>query len=62
MKDRGVRLGDYYVIRENNKKAVLIELGYLSNPTEELLVTSDQYQESAATGIYEGLARYFKEN
>ncbi len=61
MNDRGTRFGDYYVIRENNKKAVLIELGYLSNPTEELHVQSNQYQESAATGIYEGLARYFKE-
>ncbi|WP_071395875.1 N-acetylmuramoyl-L-alanine amidase [Bacillus tuaregi] len=61
MKDRGSRFGDYYVIRENNKKAVLIELGYLSNPTEELHVQSNQYQESAATGIFEGLARYFKE-
>ncbi len=60
--DRGSRFGDYYVIRENNKNAVLIELGYLSNPSEELLVTSDQYQESASTGIYEGLARYFNGN
>ena len=58
-KDRGVRFGDYYVIRENNKKAVLIELGYLSNPAEELLVRSDEYQNSAATGIYEGLGRFF---
>ena len=57
--DRGVRFGDYYVIRENNKKAVLIELGYLSNPAEELLVRSDEYQNSAATGIYEGLGRFF---
>ncbi|MCQ6273564.1 N-acetylmuramoyl-L-alanine amidase [Bacillus sp. V3B] len=62
MKDRGTRFGDYYVIRENSKKAILIELGYLSNPSEELHVTSDQYQQSAATGIYEGLARYFKDN
>lgn len=59
--DRGVRFGDYYVIRENKKKAVLIELGYLSNPSEELLVRSDEYQKSAATGIFEGLNRYFNE-
>nr|WP_295969643.1 N-acetylmuramoyl-L-alanine amidase [uncultured Bacillus sp.] len=58
---RGVQFGDYYVIRENNQKAVLIELGYLSNPTEELLVGTDQFQELAATGIYEGLGRYFND-
>ena len=62
MEDRGARFGDYYVIRENNRNAVLIELGFLSNPSEELLVTTDQYQDSAATGIYEGLARYFSRN
>lgn len=59
--DRGVQLGDYYVIRENNKKAILIELGYLSNPAEETLVVSEQYQELAATGIYEGLVHYFQQ-
>ncbi len=44
------------------KMLFLIELGFLSNPSEELLVTTDQYQDSAATGIYEGLARYFSGN
>lgn len=58
--DRGVRKGDYYVIRENHQNAVLVELGFLSNPSEELIVTSEQYQMLATTGIYEGLARYFK--
>ncbi|WP_338470361.1 N-acetylmuramoyl-L-alanine amidase [Niallia sp. XMNu-256] len=58
--NRGVRKGDYYVIRENSQNAVLVELGFLSNPSEELLVTSEQYQTLATTGIYEGLARYFK--
>ena len=60
MTDRGVRKGDYYVIRENKQNAVLVELGFLSNPIEEILVTSEQYQVLATTGIYEGLARYFK--
>jgi N-acetylmuramoyl-L-alanine amidase len=58
--NRGVRKGDYYVIRENNQNAVLVELGFLSNPIEEILVTSEQYQILATTGIFEGLARYFK--
>lgn len=58
--DRGTRFGDYHVIRENQQKAILIELGYLSNPAEEMTVTSPQYQEIAATGIFNGLAKYFK--
>ncbi|CAM3936571.1 SH3 domain-containing protein [Mesobacillus thioparans] len=62
LKDRGTRFGDYHVIRENRQAAVLLELGYLSNPAEEMLVNTQQYQEAVANGIFEGLARYFKNN
>lgn len=61
MKSRGVRFGDFHVIRENSQKATLIELGYLSNPSEEITLNSGQFQENAATGIYNGLARFFKD-
>ncbi|GLB58327.1 SH3 domain-containing protein [Cytobacillus sp. NCCP-133] len=60
VRDRGYRVGDYHVIRENKRNAVLLELGYLSNPAEEILITSGQYQQSVTAGIYQGLARYFK--
>ncbi|WP_066050007.1 SH3 domain-containing protein [Robertmurraya korlensis] len=60
LKDRGVRYGDYHVLRENKRASVLLELGYLSNSAEETLVNSGSYQANAATGIYQGLAKYFK--
>jgi N-acetylmuramoyl-L-alanine amidase len=59
IKNRGTRFGDYHVIRENKQNAVLLELGYLSNPTEEAVVTSREFQEKASTGIFIGLANYF---
>ncbi|WNS74419.1 SH3 domain-containing protein [Bacillus sp. DTU_2020_1000418_1_SI_GHA_SEK_038] len=62
LKDRGYRFGDYYVLRENKRNAILLELGYLSNPTEEILVSSSQFQDTVTTGIYQGLARFFKDN
>lgn len=61
LKSRGVRSGDYHVLRENQRQAVLMELGYLSNSAEEMTLKSGQFQENAATGLYNGLARYFKE-
>jgi N-acetylmuramoyl-L-alanine amidase len=61
LKSRGVRSGDYHVVRENQSAAVLMELGYLSNSAEEMTLNSGQFQENAATGLYNGLARYFKE-
>lgn len=60
LKDRGVRYGDYHVLRENKQNAVLLELGYLSNPAEETLISSPQFQEQAASGIFQGLASYFQ--
>lgn len=60
LKDRGYRFGDYYVLRENKRNAILLELGYLSNPTEEILISSGQYQDTVTTGIYQGLAKYFQ--
>ncbi|MBU8879517.1 SH3 domain-containing protein [Bacillus sp. FJAT-29790] len=59
LKDRSYRFGDYYVLRENKRSAILLELGYLSNPAEEMLLTTGQYQESVATGIFQGLAKHF---
>ncbi len=59
LKDRGTQPGDYLVLRENKQKAILIELGYLSNPSEERNVTTQNYREQATHGIYNGIINYF---
>lgn len=58
--DRGVQPGNYYVVRENRQEAVLIELGFLTNPAEEQYITSAQFREQATLGIYNGILQYFK--
>ncbi|MEK5080964.1 N-acetylmuramoyl-L-alanine amidase [Solibacillus sp. FSL W7-1436] len=59
LKDRGPRFGNYLVLRENRQNAILLELGYLSNPSEERAITTDYYREQATLGIYQGLLNYF---
>jgi N-acetylmuramoyl-L-alanine amidase len=59
IKDRNIRFGNYHVIRENRQQAILLELGYLSNPEEESLINSNQYQDQITNGIVQGLASYF---
>lgn len=59
MKNRGVRHGDYYVLRENSQPAILLELGYLSNPREASAVVTSPYQELITNGVYNGLSSYF---
>lgn len=49
------------VIRESKMPATLIELGFLSNPTEEKLLNDPAYQAKLANAIVKGIERYFKE-
>ncbi len=59
-KNREHRLGNYQVLRENLNPSVLLELGFLSNPTEEYTVNTNTFQENVSNGVYYGLAQYFK--
>lgn len=59
LRDRGAQPGNYLVLRENRQQAILIELGFLSNPSEERLVNTDQFREQASLGIYNGIVSYF---
>lgn len=59
LRDRGSQPGNYLVLRENRQEAILIELGFLSNPSEERSVSTDQFREQASLGIYNGVVNYF---
>jgi len=51
--------GDYYILKESKTHAVLIECGYLTNPEEEQLLTSEGYQNKLAYAITCGILKYF---
>ncbi|MFS3930302.1 N-acetylmuramoyl-L-alanine amidase [Priestia aryabhattai] len=59
MRDRGAHQANFYVLKHNNKRSVLVELGFVSNPTEEDRIATEQYQQQVSRGIAEGIARYF---
>ncbi|GLC88479.1 N-acetylmuramoyl-L-alanine amidase [Lysinibacillus piscis] len=62
LKNRGTQQGNYLVLRENRQKAVLIELGFLSNASEERVMTTAKFREQATLGIYQGILHYFNTN
>ncbi|MGB9660965.1 MAG: N-acetylmuramoyl-L-alanine amidase [Moorellaceae bacterium] len=55
----GVLEANFAVLRHTNMPAVLVEVAFISNPEEEKLLNSPEFQYKAALGILEGLKRYF---
>ncbi|MDU2065992.1 MAG: N-acetylmuramoyl-L-alanine amidase [Sporomusaceae bacterium] len=59
-KDRNARFGSFYVIRYASMPAALVEVGFISNPEEEVLLASADGRVSAAEALFEGIMQYFK--
>lgn len=57
---RGIKTNPYVVIRETRMPAVLIESGFLSNPEEESLLYTEDYQNKLSEGILKGIESYFE--
>lgn len=51
---------DYYILKKVTCPVVIVECGFLSNPTEEMLLTEEDYQEKMAQGISKGVLAYIK--
>lgn len=56
--DRGVRYGNFHVIRETKMAAVLLEAGYLSNKSNEAALFTENIQNRVAQGIVDGIKEY----
>ncbi|WP_085523739.1 N-acetylmuramoyl-L-alanine amidase family protein [Tuberibacillus sp. Marseille-P3662] len=56
--DRGVKRKDLFVVRDTNMPAVLIEVGFLSNPQDEAKMYTDPFQKRVAASIVDGIKEY----
>lgn len=52
---------DYYLLRKTSCPIVIAECGFLSNPTEEALLATQEYQEKVAEAVHTGIMRYISE-
>jgi N-acetylmuramoyl-L-alanine amidase len=59
-KSRGVKHGNFAVIRETTMPAVLIEGGFLTNPEERQKLKDSQYLKQLAWGVAQGIDQYLK--
>lgn len=53
------RFADFFILKSADLPSILIELGYLSNPREALLLVDPNHQEIICTGIKEAIDSYF---
>lgn len=57
---RGVRRANYRVLVRTTCPAVLVELGYLSNPWEARLLASDAHRRAVANALADGILDFLK--
>lgn len=58
--DRGVKQAGFLVLRNTASPSVLIELGFINNPSEAKYLTSTIGQRAMASAIYSGFKKYKK--
>lgn len=57
---RQANAGDYRVLKDTRMPAVMVEVGFLSNPKEAEFLADPTYQERVANSIYQGILRYYQ--
>ncbi|MDF1560462.1 MAG: N-acetylmuramoyl-L-alanine amidase [Bacteroidales bacterium] len=57
-KDRGVKQGNLIVLWKSTMPSVLVELGFISNPTEEKFLISSEGQDYLASAIFRAFRDY----
>ncbi len=56
---RGTQSCNFYVVKHTDMPATLVEVAFISNPSEERLINSEAGIKKAAQGIADGIADFF---
>ncbi len=60
IRDLGVKQAPFYVLIGADMPAILVEIGFLTNPVEKKRLQNRKYLESIADGIVSGIENYVK--
>jgi len=61
LENRGIKQAPFVVLKGANMAAVVVEVGFISNPNEEKLLKTDKFRENAAQALFEAI-KYYIEN
>ena len=59
MKNRGVKTGDFAIIRDTNMDAFLIECGFMDNANDVPIILTDEFADKVAEGMVEAFVKYY---
>ncbi|OCL27147.1 hypothetical protein U472_06615 [Orenia metallireducens] len=59
---RKIKEGPYYVLRKSPVPAVIVEVGFISNPKDRKRISDPKEQEKIAEAIGKGIIEYFNSN
>ncbi len=57
---RGLRRGNFYVVRETTMPAILVEGGFMTNYEERFLLKDRKYLDKIAKGLSQGIHKFFE--
>lgn len=55
---RGLKAEEWFVVKNAKMPSVLVEMGFITNPVESLLLNDDSYLRKVSLGIYNGLISF----
>ncbi|BAS27152.1 N-acetylmuramoyl-L-alanine amidase [Limnochorda pilosa] len=58
-KDRGVKSNNFWVLRDAEVPAILVEVSFITNPQEKELLGRETYRKEAAEAVATGIVQYF---
>ncbi len=59
VKQTSALAGDYYMLKCTQSPSVIVECGFLTNPEDEKLLSSSEYQKSVAYAVFKGAVSYW---
>lgn len=59
VKSNAPLVGDYYMLKCTSSPSVIVECGFLSNPDDEALLVTAEYQKAVAYAIFKGAVSYY---
>ncbi len=58
---RQTAASNFFILKNSSATAALVEVGFLSNPEETMLLKTPEYQKKVAWAIYLGIIRHYSE-